>query len=232
MNPPAAAPLPAGPAVVVMPDQPQHGRLISVGPQGATILWDMGPQVAAIHGGRSRQRIMAELDDVAVTEGLQGQWECRPSDEPAEPRVAVRFRIEAPFAVPGAGQPLVLPPDLRAVAVTAANGDPILVKRKGRLVFWRNWDAATRRGGFGVIRAFAQHGGTLKLSTDSSNLMAEDGLPASRDVRPVLDQAVSFTARHDGHRPRAERVTALGGGPVLVREVEEGEEEDGYEDME
>jgi hypothetical protein len=170
----------------------------------------------------------ADLTEVRVTDGVTGDsWECSPTDQLAGGGQAVRLTLSQPLYLPAPGEPLVLPETLLATEVTAPDGRPILVVAKGRLSSWTPWQPALRKGGTGYITTLSsRNGGKVRVFVRYDNLGPND-LPYKRDVRPQIDQPVRYTARPNvrGRNPDAEAVHNIDGGPVVLEDRVELDEE-------
>jgi hypothetical protein len=199
------------------------------------IQWCMSRTLVALYGQRARPASWCDPSEIQVTDGLSGgSWPYEPNTSFAATNQQVHFTLSENVTLPPVDQPFKLPSTLRAMAVEGTDEKPILVRVVGRLVHWRPYDPAMRRGGHGFIHAFGRDHSKLRVFVRSSSLMGPNMLPYQIDVRPQQDQAVQFTARsRNRHRnPEAERVCAQDGGPVKVLCVVDEEEELVLEDME
>lgn len=176
---------------------------------------DMPDEIRADHAGQSPY-ITAEHHECRVTDGLERQyWDGKYDDVYAAPDQKVKFYINEPVEAPPKGLPINIPDSTRAIMVRASTNEPILILLKGRLDCW----VVPKKCGF--IRAASRDGGELDVYVPAGSLMGEGGIPCAPDAVPVVGEPVQFTARASDRkgrrRPVAQRVWALGGGPVLLR---------------
>lgn len=174
------------------------------------------------------QELPASLSEIRITDGMAGVRRLQQFHRFCSTEPEVEFQLSRSVPLPPPGAPLVLPPGLRAMSITGPGQELLLVEIKGRLSDWQPYVPGLKRGGWGRIKAFS-NGASLTAFCRYDSLMDEGGLPHAASVRPVVHQAVLFTARASPKGPTAHQVRALDGGPIQVVTTEPVDDDDDFD---
>lgn len=209
---------------VIPTTQRQNGLLVDCDKANkmAIIEWEMSDDVLMHFPGQARPTIRAHFREVFVTDGLAGgrrlTADCKFDED--EPQVTFLLSAPVPLPPPEGDQTIVLPDTLRAMSVRNQVNSPIVVRARGRIVAWTA--VPKNRNLPGVINSFSADGSKSTVYFRASNMVNELGVPCEDSAVPVVDQAVTFTARTHprGRMVVAHQVRAADGTPVRLRVVE------------
>ena len=198
------------------------------------ILWQQPDAVRLALGHRPISFITVN-DELLVTDGLQGgSWSATKRSQVAAANQRVQFFLSHKLTLPTQGFHGGIIEHAQAVMVRAGNGGPILIHAVGRLCNRYPFNSSTNKGGYGFIRAKGQDASLMRVHVVAAALQGPDDIPHANTVRPVLQQAVLFTARpaaNPMHGAEAQAVWAIDGGPVQEMPAIEPESDDDMVDL-